>query len=88
MRTKWSRLRSVVLVFCLLGLGSPAMAEEITGKIIAVDPELRIVVLSGGEAYRLPPDVHINDLEPGLVVIFTFEQRDGVRVVSMVELTA
>jgi hypothetical protein len=72
----------------LLGLGvAGAWAEEISGKIQSVDPGDRTIVLDDGSKIWVAEGVPMDDLREGKVVKASYEERDGKKVATSVEVT-
>jgi len=72
----------------LLGLGiAGAWAEEISGKIQSVDPSDRTIVLDDGSKIWVAEGVPMDNLKEGKSVKASYEERDGKKVATNVEVT-
>lgn len=65
----------------LLTLTLSAAAEEITGKVKAVDPADHSFVLEDGTRLWVSDD-HLTELVPGEGVQAVYEMRDGKKIVT------
>lgn len=75
------RIPAAVLVFCALAL--PVLAAEVDGKIRAVDPENQTITLDNGETYRLPPEMDISVLKPGMDLVLAYiNKEDKVKQIT------
>jgi hypothetical protein len=71
----------------LLGLGvASASAEEVAGKIKSVDVAQRIVVLEDGTMIWIAEGVVIDTLQEGKSVKASYEEREGKKVATSVEV--
>jgi len=72
----------------LLGLGVvSSWAEEIAGKIKSVDPAQRAVVLEDGTMIWVAEGVAMDNLQEGKSVKASYEERDGKKVATSVEVS-
>jgi hypothetical protein len=62
-----------------------ALAAEVTGSIMAVDPAAGTVTLDDGNTYLLPADFDIAALTAGAMVTITYEEVDGQMQITEVE---
>ncbi len=75
----------IVAATALLALSSfAALAADVTGAITAVDAANHSVTLDDGHAYVMPADIDVAELQIGLKVTLTYEEKDGARIVSAV----
>ena len=76
---------SLVVVFAL---GSAALAADVQGKVKTVDPAGKAVTLEDGTKLMIPATAKVdkNALKPGANVKASFEEKDGQKVVSSVEV--
>jgi len=71
----------------LLGLGvASASAEEVAGKIKSVDVTQRVVVLEDGTMIWIAEGVVIDALQEGKSVKASYEEREGKKVATSVEV--
>ena len=61
-------------------------AAEIEGRVQALDPTERSVVLDNGSKLWLPEDANLDALKEGVEVKATFEERDGKNVITDIEV--
>ncbi|MBI1959332.1 MAG: DUF1344 domain-containing protein [Candidatus Rokubacteria bacterium] len=72
----------------LLGLGvGMAAAEEISGKIQKVDVAERMFVLEDGTQLRLAEGLPTEGLKEGVSVRASYEERDGQKVVTGIQIS-
>jgi hypothetical protein len=72
----------------LLGLGVAAgWAEEVQGKIQTVDASERTIVLEDGSKIWIAEGVAMDDLKEGKAVKASYEERDGKKVATSVEVS-
>jgi uncharacterized protein DUF1344 len=72
----------------LLGLGiAGAWAGEVSGKIQSVDPADRTIVLDDGSKIWVAEGVPMDDLKEGKSVKASYEERDGKKVATSVEVS-
>ena len=62
-----------------------ALAAEVTGSIMAVDPAAGTVTLDDGNTYLLPADFDVAALTAGAMVTITYEEVDGQMQITEVE---
>jgi hypothetical protein len=78
----------VVALAGLLGLGvGAAWAEEISGKIQSVDPGERVVVLEDGSQVWLAEGVSMENITQGKNLKASYEEREGKKVATSVEVS-
>ena len=72
----------------LLGLGvTGAWAENISGKIQSVDPGERAFVLDDGSKLWVAEGISMDALKEGASVKASYEERDGKKVATSVEVS-
>ena len=72
----------------LLGLAvTCAWAEEITGKIQSVDQIERVFVLDDGSKIWVAEGVSMDALKEGKSVTVSYEERDGKKVATNLEVS-
>jgi hypothetical protein len=74
---------ALVLVFAVGG----ASAEEIKGKIQKIDQTARSIVLEDGTEVWVAEGVAIETLTEGTTVKASYEERDGKKVATSVEVS-
>lgn len=62
----------------------PALADEVTGAITAVDPAAHTVTLDDGKAYVMPAEMDLTNFQIGLNVTLTYDEANDVRTVTAV----
>jgi Cu/Ag efflux protein CusF len=71
--------------------GSPAGAatSQIQGKITSVDPSGNMVTLDNGTQLTIPATLNFqrDNLKEGAIVKANFEERDGQKVVTSLQVT-
>ena len=71
----------------LLGLGvTAAWGEDLTGKIQSVDTTERVFVLDDGTKIWVAEGVPMDALKEGKSVKATYEERDGKKVATSIEV--
>jgi hypothetical protein len=72
----------------LLGLGvAGAWAEEVVGKIKSVDPAERAIVLEDDSKIWVAEGIPMDNLTEGKSVKASYEERDGKKVATSVEVS-
>jgi ferric-dicitrate binding protein FerR (iron transport regulator) len=62
-----------------------ASADELQGKVQTVDSSNRVVVLKDGTRLWLAEDVVVKQLQEGVTVKLSYEERNGKHVVTRIE---
>ena len=77
-----------VALALLLGLGvAGAWADEIAGKIKSVDPAQRVIVLEDGSMIWVAEGIPMDKLAEGKSVKAVYEEREGKKVATSVEVS-
>ena len=72
----------------LLGLGVATVgAEEVSGKIKSVDTSVRVIVLDDGSTIWIAEGIVMDNLQEGKSVKASYEEREGKKVATSVEVT-
>jgi Protein of unknown function (DUF1344) len=72
----------------LLGLGVASVsAEEVSGKIKSVDTAVRVIVLEDGSMIWIAEGVVMDGLQEGKSVKASYEEREGKKVATSVEVS-
>ena len=72
----------------LLGLGvAGAGAEEVAGKIKSVDTAVRFIVLEDGSMIFIAEGIAMDNLQEGKSVKASYEEREGKKVATTVEVS-
>jgi hypothetical protein len=81
-------LRTLAMVAMLLTLvATPLWAEEISGKIQKVDMNDRSIVLEDGTQLWLAESVSADALKEGATVKASYEEKDGKKVVTKIDVS-
>lgn len=81
------RLIGIVIAVLLALSAGGALAEEIQGKIQNVDPADRAFALEDGTRLWLAEGLSMADLKEGASVKATYEERDGKKVVTGLQVS-
>lgn len=81
------KIMGMALVMMLTFGVSGAWAEELTGKIKMVDTAQRVIVLDDGTRLWVAEGVSIDALKDGTSVKASYEERDGKKVVTDIEVS-
>jgi len=70
------------------GAEKPGAAKEVEGKITAVDPAGKMVMLDDGTQLEIPATVKVDKkaLKPGATVKASYEEKDGKKVVTSIDV--
>jgi Cu/Ag efflux protein CusF len=79
-------LASLVMAL-LLALGASAGAEEIQGKIRQVDATERTFTLEDGTKVWVAEGLSMDQLKEGATVKASYEERDGNKIATAVEVS-
>jgi hypothetical protein len=81
-------LRTLAVVAALLTLVvAPAWADEVSGKIQKVDMNDRSIVLEDGTQLWLAEGVSADALKEGATVKASYEEKDGKKVVTQIDVS-
>lgn len=81
-------LRKLAIVALLLAFAAaPVWAEEISGKIQKVDTGDCSIMLEDGTQLWLGESVSADALQEGKTVKASYEEKDGKKVVTAIEVT-
>ena len=81
------RTLAMLALALVLALGATgAWAEDIAGKIQSVDTADRAFVLEDGSKIWLAEGVSMDNLKEGTSVKASYEERDGKKIATTVEL--
>ncbi len=76
-------MRLFAALMGLLMLVSSAFALDTEGKVANVDPEKLTITLDNGQTYKLPSEMDVSAIEPGMSVILAYrEVEDGVKQIT------
>jgi hypothetical protein len=76
----------MVVVALLLAIPLVALAEDVSGKIQSVDSSERAIVLEDGTKLWIAEGLPIDNLKEGAQVKASYEERDGKKVVTSIEV--
>ena len=67
---------------------APAGAKTVQGKIMAVDPTGKSVTLDDGTKLTIPESAKVSraDLKPGAAVKAAYEEKDGQKILTHLEI--
>ena len=71
----------------LLALSATAFAGDAEGRIRSVDTEKMTVTLDDGKTYKLPAEMDVSAVEPGLTILLAYDVVDGVNQITDLELS-
>jgi hypothetical protein len=81
-------LRKLAIVALMLAFTAvPLWAEEVSGKIQKMDPGDRSIVLEDGTQLWLAESVSTDQLKEGATVKASYEEKDGKKVVTAIEIS-
>ncbi|HWC02424.1 MAG TPA: DUF1344 domain-containing protein [Methylomirabilota bacterium] len=81
-------LRALTIVAMLLVFAAaPLWAEEVSGKIQKVDTNDRSIVLEDGTQLWLAESVSTDALKEGATVKASYEEKDGKKVVTEIQVS-
>ncbi|MFC5584086.1 DUF1344 domain-containing protein [Nitratireductor kimnyeongensis] len=67
----------------LLLLVSSAFALDTEGRVANVDPENLTITLENGQIFKLPAEMDVSAIEPGMSVIVAYREVDnGVKQIT------
>lgn len=72
----------------VLAFGSAALAADVQGKVKTVDQDGKAVTLEDGTKLMIPATAKVdkNALKPGASVKASFEEKDGQKVVTSIQV--
>lgn len=74
-----------IAAVAVFALSHAAAAEEISGKVQAMDAPSRTILLDDGNAYVVGEGVAMDALKPGTEVKVSYEEKNGQRVATEVQ---
>ncbi len=74
------RLLAALAIVTVSAMAAMAASDE--GRIASIDRERMIITLDNGNSYRLPGEFNLEALEEGMEVLLAYDQVDGVRQVT------
>ena len=81
-------VKKIGIVALVLALATPLWADEVSGKIQKVDTGDRTIVLEDGTQLWLAEAVSADILKEGATVKASYEEKDGKKVVTEIEVSA
>lgn len=66
----------------LLLASAAAFADQAEGTIQSVDGEKLTITLENGETYKLPGEVDMTGIEPGIQIVIAFDDVEGVKQIT------
>ena len=80
-----AKLAIVALV--LTFTAAPLWAEEVSGKVQKMDTADRSIVLEDGTQLWLADTVSADQIQEGATVKVSYEEKDGKKVVTLIEVS-
>jgi flagellar hook assembly protein FlgD len=80
---------SALALAAVLALGTMVSAAEISGKVQAVDPAGKSVTLDNGAILMIPASAKVDKkaLAPGTAVKASYDEKNGQKVVTSLQVT-
>ena len=79
--------RIAIVALLLVFAGTPLWADEVSGKIQKVDTSDRSIVLEDGTQLWLAESVSADALKEGATVKASYEEKDGKKVVTEIQVS-
>ena len=81
-------VKKLAIVALLLAFtATPLWADEVSGKIQKVDTSDRSIVLEDGTQLWLAESVSADDLKEGATVKASYEEKDGKKVITEIQVS-
>jgi len=80
-------LKALVIALALVTAAAPVWAAEVSGKVQKVDMVDRIVVLEDGTELWVADSVALAGLKEGATIKASYEDKDGKKVVTQMEVS-
>ena len=80
-------LKALVIALALVTAAAPVWAAEVSGKVQKVDMVDRIVVLEDGTELWVADSVALASLKEGATIKASYEDKDGKKVVTEMEVS-
>ena len=77
---------AVVLAAAVSFAAIAAWAEEVQGKVQTVNAAERMIVLEDGTQIWVAEGLPLDNLKEGVTVKASYEERDGKKVATMIEI--
>lgn len=78
------RILGTLTALTFFAIASFANADEVSGRITAMDADSGTILLEDGSMYTLGEGVSIDGLEPGTEVTVSYEEQEGQKVATEV----
>ena len=78
---------AVVLAAAISLAAVAAWAEEVQGKVQTVNAAERMIVLEDGTQIWVAEGLPLENLKEGVTVKASYEERDGKKVATIIEIT-
>jgi hypothetical protein len=81
-------MRSAIAAFAaiLISIGTVFASSSDEGRITAIDPETMVITLDNGNTYRLPGEFNMEAIEVGTEVFVAYDQIDGQRQITDMDI--
>jgi hypothetical protein len=76
-----------IAIALLVVAAAPVWAEEISGKIQKIDTAERTIVLEDGTQLWLGESMSADALQEGATVKASYEEKDGKKIVTAIEVS-
>ena len=73
---------AIPAVAAILLMSATAFADQAEGTIKSVDEEKLTITLENGETYKLPGEVDMAGIEPGIDIVIAFDTINGVKQIT------
>jgi len=80
------RLTALVMALALIFTVAGAWAEEIQGKVRTVNPADRSIILEDGTQVWVAEGVPMDNVKEGTTVKASYEERDGKKIATSVQV--
>lgn len=78
--------RLLIALGALAAMTIAAPADQIEGKITAIDAEKQTITLEDGKTYRLPAEFDASAIEEGQTILFAYDVVGGVNLITDIAL--
>ncbi|EKF41357.1 DUF1344 domain-containing protein [Nitratireductor indicus] len=76
-------MRIPAAAFALFMFALPALAADAEGKVTKVDEDNLTITLENGQTYKLPSEMDISVIQPGMEVVLAYREGDkGVKQIT------
>ena len=67
-------------------ISGAALAAEAEGQVKSIDKDNTTITLDNGKSYKLPSEFDVENIKPGMEVLFAYDVVEGENQITDIEL--